>query len=95
MLVSDCDNSIELIDQRTGKLLQVLEIPTSNSIEEYVSVYAMEYFDNESKKWKLTYTCDKSEYDKYIEWCKKPELTTEEQKARKKLFKKLLRRKCV
>lgn len=91
--MTDFDDNIELYDQRTGKLIQVLEIPTSNSIEEYVSVYAMEYFDNISKKWKLTYTCDKSEYDKYMEWCKKPELTPEEQKARKKLFKKLLRRK--
>jgi hypothetical protein len=83
-------NQITLINQKTGKPMQTLEI---SNLDQEIEIFAMEYFDEQTKKWKLTYTCDKNEYESYIEWTKTPELTKEQEKARKKLWKKIMKRK--
>lgn len=83
-------SEIELFDSRTGELLQTLEVP---NLDGEIEIFGLEFFDEQTQKWKLTYTCDKSEYDKYIEWSKCPELTPEQEKARRQLWKKLMKKK--
>jgi hypothetical protein len=82
-------SQIELHDSRTGELLQILEVP---NLDGELEIFALEYFDEQTKKWKLSYTCDKSEYDKYIEWSKCPELSPEQEKARYQLWEKLMKK---
>lgn len=84
--MDDNNNFLELYSNKTDSLLDRITID-SNSSE--LTIYAMEYFDKSSQKWKLKYTIDKLVYDNYIKWTTNPNLTEQELKSREELFQKL------
>jgi len=74
----ESDNLIELVSYETKKVISVLNVDKTNK---EVTIYAMEYYDKEEKKWRLKYTADKNEYDNYLIWVNTQTLSQEEKPA--------------
>lgn len=79
-------HKLELVSKEDGVSFDTITILDDAS---EITLYAMEYYNNDKKKWMLRYTASKVEYDNYLNWARNPVLTPEEMKARRKMMEKL------